>query len=103
MGDCRNPEEIPWAQAGADYVVESTGVFTDKDKAAAHLKVCSFSLLSILAFEYYSVFLCFIMSTIQLVLFVYRKRMRVGVDPMGFSSWGLLTLIVLLIRVVLRR
>ncbi|KAM0900507.1 hypothetical protein ACQ4PT_020589 [Festuca glaucescens] len=35
---CRNPEEIPWAQAGADYVVESTGVFTDKDKAAAHIK-----------------------------------------------------------------
>lgn len=37
----RNPEEIPWAEAGADYVIESTGVFTDKDKAAAHLKVCS--------------------------------------------------------------
>lgn len=36
----RNPEEIPWGEAGADYVVESTGVFTDKDKAAAHLKVC---------------------------------------------------------------
>ncbi|KAK6160366.1 hypothetical protein DH2020_003747 [Rehmannia glutinosa] len=35
----RNPEEIPWAEAGADFVVESTGVFTDKDKAAAHLKV----------------------------------------------------------------
>lgn len=35
----RNPEEIPWAQAGAEFVVESTGVFTDKDKAAAHLKV----------------------------------------------------------------
>ncbi|CAI9772279.1 unnamed protein product [Fraxinus pennsylvanica] len=35
----RNPEEIPWAEAGADSVVESTGVFTDKDKAAAHLKV----------------------------------------------------------------
>lgn len=34
----RNPEEIPWGQAGADYVVESTGVFTDKDKAAAHMK-----------------------------------------------------------------
>nr|GEV53838.1 glyceraldehyde-3-phosphate dehydrogenase, cytosolic [Tanacetum cinerariifolium] len=35
---CRNPEEIPWGEAGAAYVVESTGVFTDKDKAAAHLK-----------------------------------------------------------------
>src|SRR5574340_845647 len=34
----RNPEEIPWGEVGADYVVESTGVFTDKDKAAAHLK-----------------------------------------------------------------
>lgn len=35
----RNPEEIPWASTGAEYIVESTGVFTDKDKAAAHLKV----------------------------------------------------------------
>ncbi|KAM7253927.1 hypothetical protein ACFE04_028557 [Oxalis oulophora] len=35
----RNPEEIPWGATGADFVVESTGVFTDKDKAAAHLKV----------------------------------------------------------------
>ncbi|KVI05748.1 hypothetical protein Ccrd_015939 [Cynara cardunculus var. scolymus] len=35
----RNPEEIPWGSVGADFVVESTGVFTDKDKAAAHLKV----------------------------------------------------------------
>jgi glyceraldehyde 3-phosphate dehydrogenase len=34
----RNPDEIPWGEAGADFVVESTGVFTDKDKAAAHLK-----------------------------------------------------------------
>ncbi|GBG92811.1 hypothetical protein CBR_g57307 [Chara braunii] len=34
----RDPAAIPWGQAGAEYVVESTGVFTDKDKAAAHLK-----------------------------------------------------------------
>ncbi|KAD3641105.1 hypothetical protein E3N88_30329 [Mikania micrantha] len=34
----KNPEEIPWGEAGAEFVVESTGVFTDKDKAAAHLK-----------------------------------------------------------------
>jgi glyceraldehyde 3-phosphate dehydrogenase len=43
----RNPEEIPWGEVGADYVVESTGVFTDKDKAAAHLKVHFITLLII--------------------------------------------------------
>jgi glyceraldehyde 3-phosphate dehydrogenase len=34
----RDPAEIPWGKHGADIVVESTGVFTDKAKAAAHLK-----------------------------------------------------------------
>ncbi|XP_078151002.1 glyceraldehyde-3-phosphate dehydrogenase 2, cytosolic-like [Carex rostrata] len=34
----RNPEEIPWGEAGVEYVVESTGVFTEKAKAAAHFK-----------------------------------------------------------------
>ncbi|MBW0504733.1 hypothetical protein O181_044448 [Austropuccinia psidii MF-1] len=33
----RDPSAIPWGKSGADYVVESTGVFTTKDKAAAHL------------------------------------------------------------------
>merc|ERR1711962_852102 len=30
------PEAIPWSSAGAEYVVESTGVFTTLDKAKAH-------------------------------------------------------------------
>jgi glyceraldehyde 3-phosphate dehydrogenase len=33
----KNPAEIPWGSVGADYVVESTGVFTTKPKAEAHL------------------------------------------------------------------
>ena len=35
---CMKPEEIKWADAGVDYVVESTGVFTTVDTASAHLK-----------------------------------------------------------------
>lgn len=33
-----NPEEIPWGSCGADYVVESTGVFVAQEKAELHLK-----------------------------------------------------------------
>ena len=32
------PEEIAWGEAGADYVVESTGVFTTTETASAHIK-----------------------------------------------------------------
>jgi glyceraldehyde 3-phosphate dehydrogenase len=34
----RNPAEIPWGDLGVDVVVESTGIFTDRDAAAAHLE-----------------------------------------------------------------
>ena len=33
----RNPAELPWGELGVDLVIESTGFFTARDKAAAHL------------------------------------------------------------------
>mmetsp|Transcript_9648 Transcript_9648/g.14321 ORF Transcript_9648/g.14321 Transcript_9648/m.14321 type:complete len:337 (+) Transcript_9648:84-1094(+) len=33
-----DPSNIAWGSAGADYVIESTGVFTSIDKASSHLK-----------------------------------------------------------------
>lgn len=32
----KDPKAIPWKKAGAEYVVESTGVFTTIDKAKVH-------------------------------------------------------------------
>jgi len=33
----RDPKDIKWASAGAEYIVESTGVFTTIEKASTHL------------------------------------------------------------------
>ena len=35
---CKDPAEIPWSECGAEYVVESTGVFTKSEAASAHFK-----------------------------------------------------------------
>jgi glyceraldehyde 3-phosphate dehydrogenase len=34
----RDPKSIPWGKEGAEYVVESTGVFTDTTKCHAHIE-----------------------------------------------------------------
>jgi glyceraldehyde 3-phosphate dehydrogenase len=34
----RDPAKLPWADLGADVVIESTGFFTDADKARAHIE-----------------------------------------------------------------
>ena len=34
----KSPENLKWNEVGADYVVESTGLFLDKEKASLHLK-----------------------------------------------------------------
>ena len=33
----RNPADLPWGKIGAEYVVESTGLFLTKEKSQAHL------------------------------------------------------------------
>ena len=33
----RNPEDLKWDEIGAEYVIEATGLFTAKEKAAMHL------------------------------------------------------------------
>ena len=34
----RDPKALPWGDLGVDVVIESTGIFTDRDKAAAHVE-----------------------------------------------------------------
>ena len=37
MFTAKDPAEIPWADLGVDIVIESTGAFTDREKAARHM------------------------------------------------------------------
>jgi glyceraldehyde 3-phosphate dehydrogenase len=34
----RDPTKLPWGQLGVDYVIESTGLFTDQESAGKHLQ-----------------------------------------------------------------
>jgi len=34
----KTPDLLPWSDLGVDYVIESTGLYTDAEKAALHLK-----------------------------------------------------------------
>ncbi len=34
----RDPGDLPWEELGVDVVIESTGLFTDREKAAKHLE-----------------------------------------------------------------
>jgi len=38
VSDERDPADLPWGDLGAEVVVESTGIFTDRDAAAKHLE-----------------------------------------------------------------
>ncbi|CAM1347252.1 type I glyceraldehyde-3-phosphate dehydrogenase [Tenacibaculum insulae] len=33
----KNPEDLKWNEVAAEYIIEATGFFTDKDKAALHI------------------------------------------------------------------
>ncbi|KAA6319160.1 Glyceraldehyde-3-phosphate dehydrogenase A [termite gut metagenome] len=34
----KNPEDLKWSEVGAEYIIESTGIFLTKEKAQAHIK-----------------------------------------------------------------
>ena len=34
----KDPSQLPWKELGVDVAIESTGIFTSKDKASNHLK-----------------------------------------------------------------
>ena len=37
MASAKDPCQLPWKELGVDFVIESTGLFTDVEKAKGHL------------------------------------------------------------------
>merc|ERR1719221_193251 len=37
MASCERPKALPWKDLGVDYVIESTGLFVEADKAQGHI------------------------------------------------------------------
>ena len=52
---CRDPKEINWGAVGAEYVVESTGLFLTKEKAQAHIEAGLLGYVNHLPFEAYKI------------------------------------------------
>jgi len=38
IGAAKTPDQLPWRELGVEYVIESTGLYTDAEKAGLHLK-----------------------------------------------------------------
>jgi len=38
LGAPKTPDLLPWRDLGVEYVIESTGLYTDAEKAGLHLK-----------------------------------------------------------------
>jgi glyceraldehyde-3-phosphate dehydrogenase/erythrose-4-phosphate dehydrogenase len=47
----RDPKAIPWGKAGAEYVVESTGVFTTIEKASVSSQLFLLIIVAVLRKE----------------------------------------------------
>ena len=68
----RDPNAIPWKDAGADYVVESTGVFTTTEKASQHFTGTVFRICFELHFKIVKIILQMIVKNIPKILIIFQ-------------------------------